>query len=607
MAVTLETLALQIEVNHQQMVAGLGKAEREVDKFSKTSSRHLKRAAAAAAALSIALGTKLAIEAVRSADKMQQLEFRLRSSTGSMQGAEEAMNFLSETAARQNGLLTNMADGYVRLLPSVKSGALEMGEMREILSLVNDNMKAFGISAANSERVFFGLSQLLGSGVVTMENLKQVTEHLPGTLHAVAAAMDTNLEGLIDLVSTGKVTAEQIKGPLTEALAKNKGAAEAMGDTYDSAKIRLQNLFDQLSKGSGILDIATVAVDTITETLRGLNELVEDGQTAWAELNKQISEFGKSNEELAEERRKQAEMLMLANHTEALYARDRKKAAEEEAEAQKLINQAIEEKTKLLALQKELSPKLEDLEEQLMSESQLIIHSYEKDLELLRQFEEAKLTIHGGFDVARVELERQKYEQLKELRDKDAKERLQLESDVFSEIYNKQTQFSKRIEKLKQLEGASLVQGTISTLTTVTAETAKHSKKMFEIHKALSIADTVISTAAAVMKAYQELGPIAGSVAAAGITALGAAQIATIASQQFQGGSSGGGGGAVSSSVSSASTATGSSGGDDRGINIGISGVSRDSLFSGAQVGELIKAINEEIENGAVIKGVSVV
>ena len=49
------------------------------------------------------------------------------------------------------------------------------------------------------------------------------------------------------------------------------------------------------------------------------------------------------------------------------------------------------------------------------------------------------------------------------------------------------------------------------------------------------MANTIINTAGAAMRAIAELGPVAGIIMAGVITALGAAQLAIIASTNFQG------------------------------------------------------------------------
>lgn len=57
-------------------------------------------------------------------------------------------------------------------------------------------------------------------------------------------------------------------------------------------------------------------------------------------------------------------------------------------------------------------------------------------------------------------------------------------------------------------------------------------KEYADVDMAIRISEIIANTAVAIMKAYQQLGPIAGSVAAFMVTAVGAAQIATAAAQR---------------------------------------------------------------------------
>jgi hypothetical protein len=61
---------------------------------------------------------------------------------------------------------------------------------------------------------------------------------------------------------------------------------------------------------------------------------------------------------------------------------------------------------------------------------------------------------------------------------------------------------------------------------------AQHNKKWFKFYQATKIMEIIIATSLAAMRAYSDAGPFAGSVLAAMIVALGAAQVAMVASQQ---------------------------------------------------------------------------
>lgn len=96
-----------------------------------------------------------------------------------------------------------------------------------------------------------------------------------------------------------------------------------------------------------------------------------------------------------------------------------------------------------------------------------------------------------------------------------------------------------------------------------------HARRYFSIYKVAAIGETIISTARGAMKAYAEFGPFGGAAAAA-IIALGAAKVALIRAQSFDGG-----GGAVGTFAANPATglpATGGAGGGPSSITINING-----------------------------------
>ena len=125
-----------------------------------------------------------------------------------------------------------------------------------------------------------------------------------------------------------------------------------------------------------------------------------------------------------------------------------------------------------------------------------------------------------------------------------AKERLKIIQDELQKLEETMQQnYDKNLRAIKnrqfnELELEKLTKEQIVDLTKATGrevidELSKHNKTMFQINKALAIKDAIISTAQGVTKALS-LGPF-GIPLAVAIGALGAAQIATIASTKYQG------------------------------------------------------------------------
>lgn len=137
----------------------------------------------------------------------------------------------------------------------------------------------------------------------------------------------------------------------------------------------------------------------------------------------------------------------------------------------------------------------------------------------------------------------------------------------------------------------------IDALGSIVNAVAGNSKKMFEVQKALGIANTVISTYTGAAKAL-ELGWPLGPIAAASIVANGFAKVAAIRSQSFGGG--GGGGGAAGGG----STSLGGGGGQQQQAQqqqrdtqtIFFSTTNPDSFV---RTGGLAEALNAELRNGA--------
>jgi hypothetical protein len=125
------------------------------------------------------------------------------------------------------------------------------------------------------------------------------------------------------------------------------------------------------------------------------------------------------------------------------------------------------------------------------------------------------------------------------------------------------------------------------------------------IQKGLAIAQIITSTAAAQMRAYAELGPIAGAAMAAKIGLLGKMQMALVAATGLaqagqmmsgttgssgSGGSSGGGGPKGSASMTpSAPSGTAQT--------VYISGLDPNALFTGEQLANLFDSFYKENDN----------
>jgi len=222
---------------------------------------------------------------VNAGAQLQQLEARLNAATGGANAATEAMSRLRSIAREQKVDLLELSDGFTRLLPALKGGILSYQQVEQILRLTNDSIKAFGLSTGEAQGIFLGLSQTLSSGTVTTEDLRQVTDRLPGTLANLASAMDMSVGSLKDYIATGKVTADEIVPALIEAFKANEGAAVSMSTTFNSVVTEMENAFRDFAAvlaDTGLLDAATSGIVTITDTFELLTIAILESKLAYA-------------------------------------------------------------------------------------------------------------------------------------------------------------------------------------------------------------------------------------------------------------------------------------------------------------------------------------
>ncbi len=229
-------------------------------------------ASAAAKALTVLAAAFSVNTVVQYASELESLKTKLATVSGSAALGAEAFNYLTTLAQKQSVEIGVLGDAYARLLPSVKSGVISMQELRKILPLVNDNIKAFGLSTGQSQALLLGLSQTLGSGTVTLEDLRQVTDQLPGSINKIAAAFGKSLGQFKDMISTGKVLSKDIVPALTMALQENEGAAEKFSGTYAAASVRFGNSLkfaaDEILNTSNSLGAAAGVMDFVAARIR---------------------------------------------------------------------------------------------------------------------------------------------------------------------------------------------------------------------------------------------------------------------------------------------------------------------------------------------------
>jgi len=276
------TSAVTATRNLNDMAQATGRSETALSGLSGAA----KIASAALAGMSfLAIGKDL----VKTVEEVQNLSIRLKGLTKNTDDYTKVQEYLVDVSNRHHKSNLVLADSFSRLLTLEQSGLITRKQSMALLEGISNASSKTGATTEQLKQSMFGLSQAMGSGVVHMEELNQVTEPIPGLLNNIAAAAGYTVGEFRKLVGEGRITSEVFGKVMVEAFNSYKGAAEAAGDTLTAKYADIGNSWTALAKAveapvvntlSPILDLITNQVHALAQDLRELNDFYKAIKTS---------------------------------------------------------------------------------------------------------------------------------------------------------------------------------------------------------------------------------------------------------------------------------------------------------------------------------------
>ena len=508
------------------------------------------------AALAAIGGALVVREVLRVTAEFEDLRDSLKSVTGSAEAGGKAFDFISEFATRTQFTVQDLARSFITL----KASGIEPTE--KLLRVFTDT------AAVTTDQlgVLEAMTRVFSRGVqggLGLEELNQIADRGIPVFKILEQQLGiTRLE----ISKFGQTTegAAKILKALEKGLGETfAGATEEKLDnlsvSFSNFGIALDNLKDAF--GQEVSPEVTRFTNNLATTIQFIEPLIELlgklASFALMGVNVAFEAVGKSVAFVVTKFDQFLQFLGIvdkevkANIDAMNDLKDKMSEFEEINFPDAPIFDLVKETEKSVEANKKL---LEKIKESHKSELQLLEDKQARELELIEdQRNKLKfLTEERIMKGSDRELETQILEKhLKDLNELEMKVRLEgikerlamVKASVEEELRIKQALYDKNLQAIKdrnfsELELEKLTKEQIKDLTNASGrellgELAKHNKTMFQINKALAIKDAIVNTARGITKALA-LGPF-GIPLAAVIGGLGAAQIATIASQKYQG------------------------------------------------------------------------
>jgi tape measure domain-containing protein len=244
-----------------------------------------------AAAVAMADGLRrLIIFSVRTAIKFEAMFQTLKFASDGLTDFASNSAFVISTTRKLGINLEASVSGFAKLSAATKGTALQGKETRKVFLAVSSAAATLRLSAADTDGVMRALTQMISKGKVSAEELRgQLGERLPGAFKIASDAMGVTTAELSKMLETGEVITEDFLPRFSAAMQEHfAGGAESAADTASAAIERLRTNINLLGErlGDKLLEFNLPAIKNLNDIVRALNEIIGAEGTIKSQLAK---------------------------------------------------------------------------------------------------------------------------------------------------------------------------------------------------------------------------------------------------------------------------------------------------------------------------------
>jgi hypothetical protein len=650
---TIGKLAVQITADAAGLTTGLKKAEGEISSFSDKADAlvgKLRAIGPAAILAGSAFAGALIKNVADTADELGKLSAKTGIAVEDLSRLQYAAGLSGVSSDQLGGAITklskNMADAatgtgdaaaaFDAMGVSVKNADGTLKSQRDVLEEVADRFSGYADGAEKSalaQRIFgragADLIPLLNSGAKGLKDMADESDRLGNTIDTKTAKAAERFNDDLTRLNTAIAGAgRQIAGPLIQSLADASNYFIKTANDVGIARAMLLSFGAALEAATGTDRFGTVqrevkstgnAINLTALQLEKFSKMAESGIPGASQrveelknqmivlLNKSAAASDKLKE-LANEAYKPIEGAPLQTGAAPQVAAPASApTASTPTPASAMPKDALDEwfennqkkQDQLAEREREYwASRVQRIEEGLMSESELLNHKHQADLERL----DAAVMSEDERRLIRESLEMDHLDRMTDIEEQGRALRVKAEADAAAEIERIRLASMTKLEKFTAMSYQDQAMAVGKAMTDQLTSVTTNSRAMFNIQKAANISQAIMDTYAGANRALKDF-PAPFSYAVAGATlAAGLSRVASIKSQTFGGASTAAastGGAGVAATSGMAQQSGGGNGGAAMNQSITVQGIGADSLFSGDAVRTLIDRLIDAQRNGA--------
>jgi tape measure domain-containing protein len=276
MSANVGTLLVEIGADVARLRQDMGKVQRTMNHNARKMQRSMD---AVGVSIASALSVGAAVEFGRAVFDAGTRAEKLQKAFKAIEGAQapETLAFLRKEAERLGLEFYTASEAFKSLSASAKGTALQGQASRDIFVAVSEAATVLGLNADETSGALQALSQMISKGKVQAEELRgQLGERLPGAFQMAARAMGVTTAELDKMLEKGEVTAEDLLPRLAKALHEEYGAAaQEAAKTGTAAFNRMTTAWTDFKASFYDSESVQTGIDSVTEALKGLTDVIE--------------------------------------------------------------------------------------------------------------------------------------------------------------------------------------------------------------------------------------------------------------------------------------------------------------------------------------------
>lgn len=245
------------------MIARMEQAERAANRTGGAFSKLSGYVQAAAAAFGVR-------ELLKFADGWGQLASRMDIATGSTQAGAQALSELMVIANRVYKPIEEVSEVFISTKKTLDEMGYSAADTMRTVEALSYALTVSGADAQKSTSVMDAWSKAILSGKMNMQQFTSIIAGAPRLQEALAASLNTTNAGLMEMVKSGKLTADQMMkvGDQVKKLGEETDHMPvSISDAFTKLRNSLSAFMGDADKSVGVIRVITSAVEALADNL----------------------------------------------------------------------------------------------------------------------------------------------------------------------------------------------------------------------------------------------------------------------------------------------------------------------------------------------------